>query len=137
LTAALLSAVLRVPAYLGTFAFLACTFACGVLGMRHLARRAGLGAPLSIALGFLYAAGPYMSLDLFKRMAYPEYAALQLAPMTIVCLSYATSLRAGVLVTLLGAAALSFPTYVHKLVGPFIVLAALAVIVCTNRPSLQ
>src|SRR5688500_17168256 len=65
LVSAFFSVVLNVPAYVGVGLALTSGFALATCSVFLLARRAGLNPYLAIALGFLYAAGPYLCLNLF------------------------------------------------------------------------
>ncbi len=126
---AYLSFLLGVPAYLGAGITVGLAFSLGVFGIYLLASRAGLSPYLSIALGFLYAAGPYLSVDLFQRLAFPEYLALQLMPLLLLTLRWALRPEAGIGAVFLGAVTLALPFYVHKLIAPFVVITLLGLAV--------
>lgn len=120
--ASLVGIVARAPSYIGAGLTLAGSFALGVVGMYLLARRGGLGPEVSVGLGFLYAAGPYPSVNLFIRNAFPEYTAWQALPVLLVGLQQATWPRAGPRGVLVGALALAAPFYLHKLLAPHLAL---------------
>jgi hypothetical protein len=128
LIAAFIGTVLGLPAYLAGGATLAAGFVLAVWSVSLLARRAGLNPYLSIALGFLYATGPYLSLDLFVRNSFPEYLTWHITPVLLLLLIWALRPGAGPLMVLVGALALAAPFYFHKLLAPHIALtlAALA-----------
>lgn len=122
LLSAFVSVVLNVPAYLGAGLTLGAGFALATCGIFLLATRAGLNAYLSVALGFLYAAGPYLSLNLFVRHAFPEYLTWQVVPALLLVVQWALRPRAGPLAVLAGALALAAPFYLHKLLAPHVAL---------------
>jgi hypothetical protein len=128
LAAAGVSSVLGFPAYVGAAITLAAGFALATYSMFLLATRAGLNPYLSVALGFLYATGPYLCVNLFVRNAFPEYLTWQMVPMLLLVVSWALQPRAGPMAVLAGVLALAAPFYLHKLVAPHIalVLAILA-----------
>jgi hypothetical protein len=74
------SAAVGVPVHLGIAITLGAALAVGNLGMFALGRGVGLPAWLAAALASLYTVGPYSSLNLFMRFAYPEYMTWQLLP---------------------------------------------------------
>jgi len=122
LISAFFSVVLDVPAYLGAGLTLGAGFALATCSIFLLARRAGLDAYLAIALGFLYAAGPYLCVNLFVRNAFPEYLIWQIAPALLLVVQRAFGPQAGPLAMLAGALALAAPFYFHKLVAPHVAL---------------
>ena len=133
LISAFFSVVLGVPAYIGAGLALMSGFALAACSVFFLARRAGLNAYLSIALGFLYAAGPYLCLNLFVRNAFPEYLTWQVAPALLLVVRWAFRSQAGPLAMLAGALALAAPFYFHKLVAPHLALT-LAVLGVNSAP---
>ena len=126
--AALISFLLRVPPYIGVGTLLAVAFALGAGGMYRLGRHAGLKPYLAVALALLYAAGPYLSVNLWVRFAFPEYVAWQAMPILLLASRRALFPDAGTWTMLGGAVALATPFYLHKLIAPHMamVLAALA-----------
>ena len=80
LVSALVSGVLRAPPFIGAALTLAAGFALATYSIFRLATGAGVNRYLSVALGFLYASGPYLSVDLFIRNAFPEYLTWQTVP---------------------------------------------------------
>jgi hypothetical protein len=114
--------VLNVPPYLGAGLTLAAGFALATCSIFLLATRAGLNAYLAIALGFLYAAGPYLCLNLFVRNAFPEYLTWQVVPALLLVVQSALRPGAGPLAMLAGALAFAAPFYLHKLVAPHVAL---------------
>lgn len=131
---AVVSLALDAPAYIGLGITLAVAFATGACSIFALARQGGLNPFLSIALGFLYATGPYNSLNLYVRGAYPEYVAWQVAPALLLTLKHAVRPGAGPWHALAGAFALAAPFYVHKLIAPHLALA-LAILAWNAAPS--
>ena len=131
--AALISLVLRLPPYLGEGVLLGLAFAVGAWGSFALARGAGLSGPLAVALGLLYASGPYLSVNLLVRMAFPEYLTWQLCPALLLVVRRAATPGAGLWSMLAGALALAVPFYTHKLVAPHAALA-LAVLALNGLP---
>ena len=126
--AAFVSFLLGIPAYLGMSAVLAAAFALGACGAYALAHAAGVNRYLAVALGLLYAAGPYHSVNLFVRVAFPEYVAWQVMPVLLLVMRRALGPDAGGWAMLAGSLALAAPFYLHKLIAPHMamVLAALA-----------
>lgn len=122
LAGAALTYLLRAPPYLGVAATLGAAFAVGVFGIFCLARRVGMNPYLAIALGLLYAAGPYLSLNLYIRNAFPEYLAWQALPALAVLVDRAVRPAARGWDVLLGAAAFAAPFYLHKLTAPHLAL---------------
>lgn len=134
LVAALISALLGVPAYLGAGITLALAFAAGVCGIYALASRAGMHPYVSAGLGFLYATGPYLSLNLVMRSAFTEYVAWQMMPVLLLALRHALRPATGTWGVLGGALALAAPFYLHKLVAPHAILT-LAILALNQAAS--
>jgi hypothetical protein len=122
LISAFFSVVLDVPAYIGAGLALTSGFALATCSIFLLARRAGLDPYLAIALGFLYASGPYLSVNLFVRNAFPEYLTWQIAPALLLVVQWAFRAQAGPSAMLTGALALAAPFYFHKLIAPHVAL---------------
>lgn len=119
---AFVSVVLNVPPYLGAGLTLGAGFVLATSCIFLLATRAGLNAYLAIALGFLYAAGPYLCLNLFVRNALPEYLTWLVVPALLLVVQSALHPRAGPLALLAGALAFAAPFYLHKLLAPHVAL---------------
>ncbi len=123
LISAVVSIVLGAPAYIGAGLTLGIGFALGTYSVCRLALTAGVNRYLSVALGFLYASGPYSNVDLFIRNSFPEYLAWQSVPALFLAIRWALQPQAGALALLVGALALAAPFYLHKLVAPHVALA--------------
>jgi hypothetical protein len=123
---ALISYALSLPAHVGMGVLTSMAFAAGFCGIVLLSRSAGLNVYVGGALGLLYAAGPYTSTDLYVRLAYPEYLAVQLPPLLLVLLRGALRNGAGPWTVLTGAVALVAPAYVHKPTAAYVILTLLA-----------
>jgi hypothetical protein len=123
---ALISYALSLPAHVGMGVMTSTAFAAGFCGIVLLSRSAGLNVYVGGALGLLYAAGPYTSTDLYVRLAYPEYLAVQLPPLLLVLLRGALRSGAAPWTVLIGAIALVAPAYVHKPTAAYVILTLLA-----------
>jgi hypothetical protein len=122
LLSAFTSSVLGVPPYIGAAITLAAGFAIATGGIFRIAMDAGVNRHLAVALGFLYATGPYLSVNLFVRNAFPEYLTWQTLPALFLAVSWALRAHAGPPAMLIGAFALAAPFYLHKLLAPHIAL---------------
>ena len=130
---ALVSGVLGVPPYLGAAVTLAAGFAAATFAVFLLATSAGLNRYLSVALGFLYASGPYLCVNLYVRNAFPEYLTWQTVPMLFLAARSSLQPQGGPMGMLAGALALAAPFYLHKLVAPHIALT-LAILAVNTVP---
>jgi hypothetical protein len=135
--AAYVSALTGTSAYVGVFVVLSASFIAGVVGIYGIARQHQINVLFAAILAFLYASGPYLSLNLFIRDAYPEYMMWQVMPLLYLALQRSLRQSAGPLWVLVGAVALAVPFYVHKLVAPYVILTLLALIFYQHKPSMQ
>lgn len=137
ITSAVVSVLLRASAYVGAGVVVALAFSFGTLGMYALAARSGLNRYLAVAVALLYAAGPYPSINLFLRAAYPEYITWQALPILWLVLEWGLRRDAGLTSVVGGALALAAPFYLHKLLAPHLALTlvALAVVAAPIRVS--
>jgi hypothetical protein len=122
LVAAAISLTLHAPAYIGTGIALALAFTAGLAGIFLLARSEGLPARFAIPLAFLYASGPYISINLMVRWAFPEYVAWQLLPVLLLAIRAGLNPGARHWQVLLSSIALAAPFYIHKLIAPYVML---------------
>jgi hypothetical protein len=131
--AAIASLLIDSPSYVGARIILALVFALGAFATFVLARRSGVHPYLSVALGFLYASGPYLTLNLWIRVAFPEYLAWQVLPGLLLVLRWALQARPTIPALIAGAAALALPFYIHKLTAPYVILT-LGTLALNNTP---
>jgi hypothetical protein len=120
--AAIASLLANGPGYVGARIIVVMAFALGAFATFALARRSGVHPYLSVALGFFYASGPYLTLNLWVRVAFPEYLAWQTLPGLLLVLQWALQARPTIPVLVAGAAALALPFYIHKLTAPYVIL---------------
>ena len=135
LFAAGISYILDLPASIGTVCALALGFVFGELGTYLLSRSFGVSRVYSAVIGVLYATGPYLCLDLLARTALPEFLAWQLVP--LLCYLGRRAMRPGAGIAPLASlcVALSLPLYLHKLVGPHIMLFEAVLLLVAARPA--
>lgn len=132
---ALVSYVVRVPAHVGMGLVIGAAFAVGVGGMLALARRAGLHPYLAIPMAFLYALGPYPSLNLYVRVAFAEYMMWQLVPLLLLLVQLGSRDRYAPWNVLGAAIALAAPCYIHKPTAAHVILLLLALGVNQGVPN--
>jgi hypothetical protein len=106
------------PAYVGVGVTLALAFAAAVFAIYKLATQGGLNAYFAAGLGFLYASGPYLSLTLFQRVAFPEYVAWLMLPVSLLLVQFSVRRTSASWPVLIGALSLAAPFYLHKLIAP-------------------
>lgn len=116
------AAVLDVPAYLGAGITLSIAFGMAAVGMFIIATSAGVNRYLAAALGFLYAAGPYLCVNIFVRNAFPEYFTWLLVPSLFLAVRWSLDSDRPPWTLAIGALALAAPFYLHKLLAPHIAL---------------
>ena len=125
------------PAYVGVATVLAASFVAGVAGVYLIARQHGIKPFLSAITAYLYAAGPYLSLNLLVRDAYPEYMMWQFLPFMYLLLQRSLRHDAGPWWLLVGSVTLAAPFYVHKLVAPYVILTMLALVFYRYKPDVR
>ena len=134
--ASLMGYILNAPATLGAAITLAAGVVVGQVGAYFLARSFGLNRAYSAAIGFLYAAGPYLCVNLLVRVAFPEFLAWELLPLLCFVARRAMQPGAGVVWVAAAGTVMSLALYLHKLVGPHIILFGFALILVNARRSL-
>jgi hypothetical protein len=107
----------------------------GQLGTYLLARSFQLNRPYSVALGVLYATGPYLCVNLLVRADFPEFLVWQFLPLLCFLGRRAMRPNANFLWLMALGALLAFSMYVHKLVGPHIILFIFVLIAVNVCPS--
>jgi hypothetical protein len=132
LLSAFISYSLHVPAYIGAAGTLAAAFTFGFIGIFLLARREGVPRRFALPLAFLYASGPYLSVNLLVRFALPEYLTWQAAPILLLGVRSGLHLKAASWQRLLGSLALAAPFYLHKLIAPYLMLTLLLLALALN-----
>ena len=133
--AAFMSFVLNTPAAVGAACALSAGLIAGQVGTYALTRSFGLSRAYSVVIGFLYATGPYLCINLLVRADFPEFLAGETAPLLCFLGRRAMEPRAG-FVALAGlSVAMALPMYLHKLVGPHIVLFEVILILANARLS--
>lgn len=134
--ASLISYLLTAPANFGAAITLAAGLVAGQVGAYLLARSFGLNRVYSAAIGFLYAAGPYLCVNLLVRVAFPEFLAWELLPLLCFLARRSMQPGAGVWWVVAAGTVMSLALYMHKLVGPHIILFGFALILVNARRSL-
>ena len=129
--------VLSLPATSVTAATLVLALLIGQVGTYLLARSFHLNRAYSVALGALYAAGPYLSVNLVVRADFPEFLVWQLLPLLCFLARRAMRPRANLLWLVALGAAMAFAFYVHKLVGPHIIVFVFLLILANAYLSLD
>ena len=133
--ASLISLVLHAPPSFGAACTVALGFVVGQVGTYLLARSFGLNRVFSAVLGFLYATSPFVSVALLVRATLPEFLAWQVVP--LLCFLGRRAMRPGASLLLLAAlcGVLALPLYLHKLIGPHIMLFELVLLLVGVRRS--
>jgi hypothetical protein len=138
LLSAFISSLIHAPAFIGAAGTLAVAFAIGLIGIFFLAKSEGLPRRFALPLALLYASGPYLSVNLLVRFAFPEYLTWQAAPSLLLGVRSGLNRKAANWQILLSSLALAAPFYLHKLVAPYLILTLLLlalVLTCDFRPS--
>lgn len=125
--ASIVSFLLRLQPYAADALVLGAGFACGAYGIFLLARRSGLASLPALAIGLLYAAGPFPSFDLFIRGGFPQYLAWQSMPLLALLAARTLQPTSSPVSLIGGAAGMAVPFYIHKLVAPHVIVAVVLV----------
>lgn len=133
--ASFVSFVLQLPANIGAAFALATGLIAGQLGTYLLCRAFGLNRVYSAVLGFLYATGPYLCINLLVRAAFPEFLAWEMLPLLCFLGRRAMQPDAGVLSLACLGTVMAIMLYLHKLVGPHILVFEGLLIVANVRRS--
>src|SRR5262249_55504479 len=134
--ASFVSFVLHVPPYSGAATTLALGLAVGQVGTYLLGRSFGINRVYCAVIGFLYATGPYLCVNLLVRSAFPEFLAWQFLPLICFLGRRAMPPRAGFPILVGLGVVMAFVLYAHKLVGPHIILYEFALLLATVRLSI-
>lgn len=135
--ASFVSFALNQPAAFGVACTLIAGLVLGQLGTYLLARSFGLNPVYAAVLGFLYATGPYMSVNLLVRVDFPEFLIWQVLPLVVFVARRAMQPRAHWSLVILLCLGMVLLLYLHKLVGPQTILFTFALILVNARLAID